>query len=315
MDTLKLKLLKYPSVFVVYDRNVEVYAKSVAGKRPALPIDTSEKTKTIDTVMMICGWLLENGADRSSLVLAIGGGVTTDMVGFAASIYKRGIRYANVPTTLLSQVDAGIGGKTGVNFSSFKNMIGVIRQPEFVHINIDVLRSLPDREFRSGAAEMLKTFIIADRKSYSQALNMLSGPRDFKALEPLVKEAGKIKQRIVRKDPDEKGLRRVLNFGHTYGHAIEWWQQTHGVAEPLSHGEAVAIGMIMAAEESEERGIAKAGMADKLRADFKYCQLPVNPPCSKDDLAVAVRTDKKAESGKLNFVFIKDIGSVVVKKI
>lgn len=315
MDTLKLKLLKYPSIFVVYDRNVEDYALKIAGKRPVFVLDTSEQMKTMETVLRIERWLLEEGADRKSLLLAIGGGVTTDITGFAASIYKRGIRYANVPTTLLGQVDAGIGGKTAVNFDSYKNMLGTFRQPEFVHIDTGILRSLPEREFRSGAAEMLKTFIIADRASYDKALKVLSGGDRGSELENLIKAAGKIKSKIVRKDPEEEGRRRALNLGHTYGHAIEWWQQTHNPTETYTHGEAVAIGIIQAARKSEENGIAKPGLADKLKADFNYCGLPTELPCLEEDLSEAVKADKKAEKGKLHFVFIKDIGSVVVKKI
>lgn len=315
MDTLKLKLLKYSSVFVVYDRSVEEYALKIAGKKPAFALDVSESIKTVETVMRIERWLLEQGADRKSLLLAIGGGVTTDIAGFAASIYRRGIRYANVPTTLLAQVDAAIGGKTGVNLDSFKNMLGTFCHPQFVHIDTDLLRTLPRKEFLSGAAEMLKTFIIADRANYDKALQVLSGKEISSELEALIKAAGKIKSKIVRKDPEEKGRRMMLNLGHTYGHAIEWWQLTNHKPDPYAHGEAVAIGIIQAARKSEEEGIAKPGLAAKLEADFRYCGLPVELPCTEEDLEQALREDKKTEKGKLNFVFIKDIGSVVVKKI
>ena len=315
MNTLKLKLLKYSSVFVVYDNNVKEFALDIAGKKPSMGIDASEQTKTMDTVMEIERWLLANGADRKSLLLAVGGGVTTDIVGFAASIYKRGIRYANVPTTLLAQVDAAIGGKTGVNLDSFKNMLGTFHQSEFVHFDTKILNSLPRREFRSGAAELLKTFMIADREYYDKALKAISEGGKPEDMEPLVKEAARIKAKIVKKDPEDEGRRMVLNLGHTYGHAVEWWQSTHGITDPYTHGEAVAIGIAMAARKSEEAGYAKPGLAAKIMADLNYCGLPTALPCLEEDLKEALDADKKSLGGKLNFVFIKDIGSVMVKKI
>lgn len=312
---LKLALLRYGKVFVVYDRNVLQYVEKFASGKPMYAIDAVESSKTIDTVMSICRWLMSEGADRNALVLAVGGGLTSDIAGFAASIYKRGIKYANIPTTLLAMVDAGIGGKTGVNVDGFKNMVGTFTQPEFTYICPPVLKTLSPREFRSGAAEMLKTFIIKDETNYAKALKVLSEPFDPETMEPLIEAAAKIKAGIVKKDETETGQRRVLNLGHTYGHAIEWWQADTNQAEPYTHGEAVAIGIIKAAEKSEKMGLAKPGLAEKLRSDFKYCGLPTELPCSDDELQKAVLQDKKAEGGKINFVFIKDIGKVKVEKI
>ena len=171
---LRKTLDSYPAVFVVCDRAVEGFAR-LLGDYPTLTIYASESVKTAETAVDICRWLLEHGADRDALVLAVGGGVTTDLVGFAASIYKRGVAYANVPTTLLGMVDAGLGGKTGVNLDDYKNMLGTFRQPEFTWQFPDVLRSLPKREFLSGAAEMLKTFIIEDRDGgYARTVKRLS---------------------------------------------------------------------------------------------------------------------------------------------
>ena len=171
---LRKTLDSYPQVFVVCDRTVEAFAR-LLGDYPTLTLYASESTKTPETAVEICRWLLEHGADRDALVIAVGGGVTTDLVGFAASIYKRGIRYANIPTTLLAMVDAGLGGKTGVNLDDYKNMLGSFRQPEFTWLLPDVLRSLPRREFLSGAAEMLKTFIIENREDgYARTVKLLS---------------------------------------------------------------------------------------------------------------------------------------------
>lgn len=295
---------------MVYDRNVESFANKL-GNFPSYPVVAGESHKTMETVMGICRWLLEQNADKGALLLAVGGGFTTDVAGFAASIYKRGIRYGNVPTTLLAQVDAAIGGKTGVNLDNYKNILGAIRQPEFVHISAKPLETLPKESFLDGAAEMLKTFIINNENHcYEKAVTAFNGPYDYEMIEPLIKAAGKIKKSIVKKDPNEKGPRRVLNLGHTYAHAIEWVSKG-----TISHGQAVAMGIIKAAELSEKRGIAEAGLADRLRDDFESCGLRVELPFSEEELESAIRQDKKTENGKLHFVYIEKIGKVVVKKV
>lgn len=318
-------------VFVVADRNVSAFARSLSPGSPLLEITADEEHKTIDTVMQICRWLLAQGADRKSLLYAVGGGVTTDMAGFAASIYKRGIPYVNYPTTLLSQVDAGIGGKTGVNLDSYKNMIGVIVMPQETRICPEVLKTLPDRELRSGAAELLKSFIIDNRSvttpsgvisdPYRRSVELLSAAQiDFEALEPLIKAAGEVKRRVVASDPYEKGLRRVLNLGHTYAHAIEWYQHScppdaSSAVRPLSHGEAVSVGIVKAARISAAMGLCPASLADSLREDFLACSLPVDLPCDEQVLFEAMLKDKKAEGGSVNFVLIEDIGKVVIRQI
>ncbi len=303
------------NIFVIYDRNVSDFALKIAEGRPALPITTDEEHKTMESVLNICRWLLAQGADRNAIIYAIGGGVTTDMAGFAASIYKRGVKYVNYPTTLLCQVDAGIGGKTGVNLDSYKNMIGVIRFPTDTRIYPETLRTLPLRELRSGAAELLKTFIIEDKGNYEKAVKALSGDVDFDALAPLVKAAADVKRKIVAKDPYEEGPRRLLNLGHTYAHAIEWYQHTHAAPAPLTHGEAVAIGIVQAARLSEKLGLADEGLSEKLKTDLSRCGLPTELPCPEEELEQAMRKDKKAENGIIHFVLIKKIGKVIIKDI
>ena len=196
------------SIYVIYDRNVESFALKIAEGRPSLAIIADEEHKTMDTVLGICRWLLAQGANRDAIVWAVGGGVTTDLVGFAASIYKRGVRYANYPTTLLSQVDAGVGGKTGVNLDSYKNMIGVTKFPIYTRILPEVLATLPARELRSGAAEMLKTFIIDNKGDrYEKAVKVLSEPKiDFAALAPLIEAAAAVKR---RRNNRKEGRRHV----------------------------------------------------------------------------------------------------------
>lgn len=303
---LKSQIEGFKDVFVVYDRNVAGYVRELLPGFPALAIDACEAAKTLDTVAGICRWLLENGADREALVLAVGGGVTTDTVGFAASIFKRGVRYANVPTTLLSQVDASIGGKTGVNLDGFKNMLGVFAQPQFTFPLPEALKTLPEREFRSGAAEMLKTFIISDGGNYAKAVTALSrAEKDYFEIGELVRAAAAVKSGIVSRDPLEKGERRVLNLGHTMGHAIEW--RSPGV---YTHGEAVAMGIVYAARLAERCGVADSGLAERLAADFISCGLPVELPFPEEELMKAAAFDKKVSGGRINWILPVRIGEV-----
>ena len=287
-----------PEVYVVYDRNVEWVVKDFPWK--ALPIETSESRKTLETVEGICRWLVEQNASRSALILAVGGGITTDMAGFAASIYKRGIRYANLPTTLLAQVDAAIGGKTGVNLDGYKNMLGAFRMPEATFISADVLRTLPQRELRSGLAELLKTFLLADGKAYETAL--LHG-----VTQELILKAARIKEDIVGRDPFEKGERAKLNLGHTFGHAIE-----HASAGSIPHGEAVAMGIILAARLGESLGLSTIGLSRQLKADFEAAGLPTDCPYPLETLKDAMAKDKKAlGGGRVKFVIPVTPGEVV----
>ena len=287
----------------------------------------------------------------NALLLAIGGGITTDMAGFAASIYKRGIRFAYVPTTFLSQVDAAIGGKTGVNFENYKNILGVIRQPEFTYICPEVLGTLPYRDFLSGAAELLKTFIIDNTgDNYKKAVEVLSeihGSIDRKQaidshlaeIERLAAEAAKIKAGIVERDEFECGERRKLNLGHTFAHAIESVSMSghNGAESGISHGEAVAMGMIMAAKASERyynlasespsrrENIAVQNdtatseecesLSSRLARDFSRCGLPTECPFPPESLSGAMKKDKKAENGIVHFVLIRAIGDVRIEDL
>lgn len=282
--------------------------KSITGIRAA------EAEKTMDTVTAICGRLLEEGADRNSLVLAIGGGITTDLAGFAASIYKRGVRFAYIPTTLLAQVDAAIGGKTGVNYDGLKNMLGVIRQPEFTYICPEVLETLPRREFLCGAAEMLKSFIIKDEGNYAKAVALLTDINNIdpdaitpeeafrmhQALGELIFEAAAVKAEIVGRDQFEAGERRNLNLGHTFAHAIE---KLSGGS--IAHGEAVAMGIIQASHLAES-----PDLTSRLIADFTACGLPTECPYTLEQMAQVMSTDKKAEGEIIHFIVPSAIGSV-----
>lgn len=347
MDSLAAELSSYDKIYAVMDEEVATSCPAAAeiaevlNKKgaPGMLISAYEGGKTMETVMDICGWLLDEGADRDALVLAVGGGITSDMVGFAASIYKRGVKFAYIPTTLLAQVDAAIGGKTGVNFDRYKNMLGVIRQPEFTYICPDVLVSLPNRDFLSGAAEMLKTFIIEDNENYYDAVGLLSdmyveyysrtsAGEDEQAvweecvsanvgdLMKLIYEAAKVKAGVISRDQFEGGERRKLNLGHTFAHAIETIAQHRG--DDITHGEAVAMGTILAAELSGR--LAKVDqqwgelcdfeLYQRLEDDFLSVGLPINCDYRIEDMADIMSRDKKAEGSVIHFVLPAAVGDV-----
>ena len=317
---------------------------------PMRAVEATEEAKTMDSVMEMCSWLMEKGADRDAVLVAIGGGITTDMVGFAAGIYKRGVRYVNVPSTLLAQVDAALGGKSGVNFEKYKNILGVIRQPVITFIWPSLLTSLPRRDFLSGAAEMLKTFMIEDGGNYRKAadlffdmsseynMEVLMNGKDEKktwtgimnkhmdTLCELIGAAADVKAGVVSRDPFEKDERRKLNLGHTFAHAIETLaqrdggerfqnpddpQQTHGV----THGEAVAKGLVLAARLADRYFRKDKNDPTELEGmvsnDLWDSDIPCYCPYTVEEMAETMKKDKKAEGGKIHFVLPKSIGNVV----
>ena len=313
-----------PECYLVYDAAVEAFAArllSGGAFRGSLAVEVSEPAKTMDSVLTVCRFLMEAGATRKALVVALGGGTLTDMAGFAASIYKRGVRYANIPTTLLAQVDAGIGGKTGVDLDGYKNMLGVIRQPEWVWLCPEVLSTLPLREFRCGVAELLKTFLLSDASLYEEAVRALSAHKD---ISELALRAAEIKEGIVERDLYETGERRKLNLGHTFAHAIEHVALRRG--DDIRHGEAVAMGVVLAARLSEalgedstdkpwndapsDRGLSapSAPLAGRLAADFAACGLPVECPYPMASLVDAMHRDKKGETEGVRFILLRRVG-------
>lgn len=273
-------------VFVVIDSNLKPFF-GLFERYELIPIQTSEKVKTLATVEYIIEQLLDRGADRSSFLVGVGGGITTDLCGFAASVYKRGIRFGFIPTTLLAQVDASIGGKNGVNFHAYKNMVGTITQPEWIYICTDALRTLSPREFRAGIAEVLKTFILFDAEYYRKAVDYFARMEAHlrkagtccggecvygqEELTEIIRKTALYKCAVVERDAFEKGERRLLNLGHTFAHAIE-------KNCPIMHGEAVAIGLVLAAGVSERLGLAPAGLAVGLAEDLKKVGLPTQSP-------------------------------------
>ena len=269
---------------------------------PILWIRASEQEKTLATVERLVTELLALQADRDTMLIGVGGGIVTDITGFVAAIYKRGLKFGLVPTTLLAQVDAAIGGKNGVNFDRFKNMVGTFRQAEFVYIDTDFLRTLPARELRCGAAEMLKNFLLADAEAYEAAVKVFSGPTPEQVPVRLVRRAGEIKFSLVEQDPEDHGVRQLLNLGHTFGHAIE------KCSTQYEHGEAVAIGIVMAARMACEKGLLTPEEAERIRRDIAACGLPVEPPVPEAELQAAILQDKKRTGGTLKYVLPETIG-------
>ena len=307
-------LRKEPELYVVYDENVASLAREVLAAlsvKGSFGLKTSEERKTLETVQGLCRQLLEAEASRNAYLLAIGGGITTDMTGFAAAIYKRGIRYSNLPTTLLAQVDAAIGGKTGVNLDGYKNMLGAFRMPEYTFLCADVLKTLPPRELRAGLAELLKTFLIGDAEAYEQAVRCFADAQND--ISGIITKAAQIKADIVAQDPEEHGIRAKLNLGHTFGHAIEHEAQKEG--DDIHHGEAVAMGMILAARLSERIGLAPEGLEKKLRADFKALCLPTECPYPLENLEAAIALDKKAAEGRVKWILLEAPGRVIIKEM
>ena len=312
-------------IFVVCDRAVAHLVPRLGLDAAVLELEASEEKKSLRTVEEICRALLEGGADRKSFVLALGGGIISDMAGFAASIYMRGIRFAYVPTTLLAMTDAAIGGKTGVNFLSYKNILGSFTEPCFTWMAAASLEGLPRREVLSGAAEMLKSFIIDNVDgAYSTALEFFrpaSLPEKCDAataarLLPLARAAAGVKAGIVSRDFRESGERKLLNLGHSFAHAIEHLAQTGADGNVgISHGEAVSMGIVLAARLSCALGYAPKGFDSSLEADFAAAGLRVKCPYAPRQLVQAMSRDKKAEAGTLSFVLMRGISDVFVEKL
>lgn len=276
-----------------------------------IEINAGEESKNIDFCMGIWKMLIDFGADRNSLLINLGGGVVSDMGGFAASTYKRGIDFVHVPTTLLSQVDASIGGKTGIDIDSIKNIIGTFAQPRAVFIAHEFLTTLPARQILSGTAEMLKHGLIAD-SDYWQELKSC----DLKTPQPeLVYQSVNIKNNIVLEDPKEKGIRKCLNFGHTIGHAVETFSLEND-KDHLTHGEAIAIGMICEAWLSHKRiGLSKEELDEIV--DVLSCLYPKYEIREQNHplLYTLMQKDKKNHGDKINCSLIERIGQSHIDNI
>ena len=296
-------------VIVITDANILKYYGNFFRTWPVIEIGMGEKNKNLDTLAFIYNRLLELNADRGSFIVAVGGGIVCDVAGFAASTYMRGVPFGFVSTTLLSQVDASVGGKNGVNFGGYKNMIGSFNQPRFVLCDTSMLRTLPEREFISGFAEIVKVAAIrnAELFDYMEHTAEKAVARDPEVILHLVIESVKIKADVVQHDEREQGERRILNFGHTFGHAIE-------ALTGISHGEAVSIGMMIAARRSvTECGFPKSQL-NSLERLLVRIGLPVTTYMSNDSILRILLKDKKRESDDIYLILINDIGKAVICK-
>ena len=297
-------------IIIITDTVVEKLYADVFPPGRIITLGTGEKIKTLDTVKSIFGQLIKMGADRSNFILGIGGGIVCDITGFIAATFMRGVRFGFVSTTLLAQVDASVGGKNGVNFEGYKNMVGVFSQPEFVICDMELLQTLDAGEVCCGMAEIVKHAAIADAQMFAyleqnaqRALNL-----DPEVIEKLVSDSVVIKSSVVNRDEKESGERRKLNFGHTVGHAIE---KIRGIP----HGEAVSAGMAVAAAISWKKGLLSGEDVERLTALLGSLGLPTGVDADPDKIVEAFEKDKKREKDGIHFVLLDAIGSCVIEEI
>ena len=304
------KYVETDQLVIITDSNVrDIYQKDFP-PGDVIEIGIGENIKNLDTVRFLYEKLMKLEADRSSFIVGIGGGIVCDITGFVASTYLRGVRFGFVSSSLLSQVDASVGGKNGVNFSGYKNMVGVFNQPEFVICDMNLLKTLPNKERQNGFSEIVKHAALGDaglfsylEKHYQEALDL-----DTATIEKLVHDSVSIKSSIVNLDEKETGERRKLNFGHTFGHAFE---KTRGVP----HGEAVSVGMVVASELSVKKGYLPLEDGKRIERLLQTLKLPTRFPFEGERILEALRKDKKREGDEIHFVFLQGLGRAVVKKI
>lgn len=271
-----------------------------------------ESSKNLDTVRDLYAFLIQKNFERRDLLIALGGGVTGDLTGFAAATYLRGIDFIQVPTTLLAQVDSSIGGKTGVDLDQYKNMVGAFCQPRLVYMNLAVLSTLSERQFASGMAEVLKTALLRDADFFfwltEHAREIQSGDRE--ALESMIRRCCEIKAMVVEEDPREQGVRATLNLGHTIGHAIEKLMDFQ-----LLHGECVALGTVAAAYLSWKKGYISREDYLSVRNAEKTFGIPVSlPGISPEAVLRATKSDKKMEQGRIRFILLRPLGCAVIDR-
>lgn len=297
-------------LFIITDDNVNRLYGNRFPDAPVYSVKPGESSKSLQTVMEIYRWLLEHNADRTSFVVGVGGGVVCDLAGFVASTFMRGVDFGFVATTLLAQVDASVGGKNGVDLDGYKNIVGTINQPRFVLCDTSMLSTLPALEFVSGLAEVVKHALIADSSKFdfieSNVREILSLNKEM--VNYLVTRSVQIKARIVESDEREQGLRRVLNLGHTWGHAVE-------KLTGLPHGHAVSIGLAFAASLSVAKGLMTQSEHSRLMNLLAALGLPTSTNANPVDLFEVLHKDKKRENDSVHFILMKGIGDVVIERI
>lgn len=303
-----IDLEKFSKVVVITDEKIP---QEFLNQFEKISLPAGEETKNIKTVQVIWEKMLELGCDRKTLVINLGGGVVGDMGGFAASTFMRGVQFLQVPTTLLAAVDASVGGKVGIDFAGVKNLIGSFNQPIGVIVDVDTFKTLPDREFISGFGEIIKHGLVANQEYFIKVTR--KKPREFseKELIEIIKRSCEIKAKIISEDEQESGSRKLLNFGHTIGHAIE--SLSLETNSPLLHGEAVSIGIIAEAKISERMGLLNEGEFLEIEKAFNNAGLPTRYQTGDlDKVFRLLSKDKKSEAGIINWTLIKRIGEAVI---
>jgi 3-dehydroquinate synthase len=310
LENLQAYLPKSSKIIIITDHNIIKYYNNQLPDFPVIEIECGEQNKNLNTIDYIIGRLIELEADRTSYIVAIGGGIVCDVAGFAASIYMRGIRFGFVSTTLLCQVDASVGGKNGVNYKGYKNMVGVFNQPDFVICDIEMLKTLNREEYIGGYAEIIKHACIRSKNLFEFLENNFEKALqyDYSAIHRCITESVQIKATVVENDEREKGERRILNFGHTFGHAIE-------KLTSLKHGYAVAIGMCFASYTSLKLGMIAKTEYERIIQLVKNFQLPVNCELDIDTFIDTMKKDKKREGEEVNLVLLESIGKATIKSV
>ncbi|MSS63969.1 3-dehydroquinate synthase [Lachnospiraceae bacterium WCA-693-APC-MOT-I] len=314
--------LEHGKALIVTDSNIGIHyaqeVKSIVNQSipfvEILTLEPGEANKNIETIQKIYHTLISYQFDRKDILIALGGGVVGDMTGFAAATYLRGIRFIQLPTSLLAMVDSSIGGKTGVDYLSYKNMVGAFHQPSAVYINLQVLNTLPEREYYSGFGEIIKHGLIKDKSYYrwlkSNSSSILS--RENESLTEMIYRSCSIKKQVVESDPHENGERALLNFGHTVGHSIE-----KQLNFSYLHGECVSLGIVAAAQLSYEHGNLSIDELEDIKETLKQFKLPVclsNVSFSSKIIAQTTRNDKKMEAGQIKFILLHSIGAAYIDK-
>ncbi len=312
-DEKKLCIVSDSNVAALYAKEVKEILDTCSRSTSLFVFPAGEEHKNLNTVRDLYEFLILNQFDRSDMLVALGGGVTGDLCGFAAATYLRGIPFIQIPTTLLSQVDSSIGGKTGVDFDAYKNMVGAFHMPSLVYTNLSVLKTLDEEQFSSGMGEIIKHGFIKNKayttwmKEHAEAIQA----RDLDACRDMILESNRIKRDVVERDPKEQGERALLNFGHTLGHAIEKLKEFS-----MLHGHCVAVGSIAACEISVLRGLITREEADDARKLFQAFGLPDTVSgLNADQIIAASKHDKKMEKGQIKFILLNGVGNAYVDRM
>lgn len=312
IDEHKICIVTDTNVAPLYLEEVKERLKGCCRSVSVFIFPAGEEHKNLDTVRSLYEYLIREHFDRKDILAALGGGVTGDLCGFAAATYLRGIDFIQIPTTLLSQVDSSIGGKTGVDFDAYKNMVGAFHMPRLVYTNLATLLTLPEEQFSSGMGEVIKHGLIKNNAYYQWLKDNREGilSRKLFACETMVYESNLIKKQVVEQDPTEKGERALLNFGHTLGHSIEKLKEFS-----MLHGHCVGLGCVGAAKISELRGMISSEEWKDIRNTFQMFGLPVRVDGLEwKKVFSTLKSDKKMESGVIKFILLQSLGNAVIDR-